>query len=1084
MRDGARSLALVAVLLVSTLAGVVPATALADSSAPSGMVALDDSAISEDVPSGASLPVSVSDFEGGKVLASDHAASMSLTLTTASHADEVMGTDAARLGGDGMALVLSDDTHHAGREVAIEATVLRNSLGYLPETVEGVHDDGSQWERPVQYRDGFVMFEVPEFSSNTVTFGGEVVLRGDPATDGSSYEYDISNMDSASAPNLTLTGAESVEWDNATGYGLGNGATLPVNPSGHRIEGPDSGEPEVVFTGAMKESSQKTHSASGLSPSGSDSISIGGNRNPGGPSNGNPSVAVTGHAASTQPFTSEDDSQDIGDYSRELEFQIPDTPAGKITKLKWYIDSPDEASTNVDVYLNQNGINSQYGEGTKVASTGLSMDPGWQTIPLDTAYDAGGESVTVEVVVTDTYSNTAYYLDTETTSSTRMSVDGTTYSEGAHIKAVSEPTNVAVDDNLGHSATVGDLSDGQTKTVALNLDREATKLDFSGSGGSIDYELQYTERTVTDSPAIDLDGDGVDEVSHSGILSEGETATYQVPGLSPGDDTATVSTAGGSLVDASVHLKEVSESRNIGVEVNGNWQNHSTALADGETAEYQLSESWLSNGTNRINVSVAPGLSADAPAPSVGVEYRHATRDDQSVAYKGESWSERYNVSRTWGEGVENATLTVPFEGNVVSTRELRVYLNGSETAPTWSRFSNTTLTVGLGDVAPGTETRVRATGSKVRVEHGAIQVLDPTTKGNDLDSKVEVTTRDVNEPLTIAYGGTSGADRVHYALNESWSGADEVHRATASGDRELRMDAPDGGTFRVQTLPLEAKPKQGDVELSVSEPRQEEPQFYVRPGDSSGDTVKFTYLNADADQKYLLYSKSEGVVRESGTANSPVTLTDDDSAERLVFRLDDSGTSQPPTNDWTEGFPEPPAQFEQASSGGNLPVVLLVSGLGIALLWYVRRSTRGASGVAGLAGRALSSNVVLGALVVSVVGVGAAVGGVSLPPGAGLFLLVTGVPVVTYLGLRKAGQYSHVAFGAVTAVALILGLQLLGGNVVSSLLGNLGPSMPIFAIGGLYVAYQAIKAYREGKTVNLSVRGIRQSSNDEEGGS
>jgi hypothetical protein len=69
-----------------------------------------------------------------------------------------------------------------------------------------------------------------------------------------------------------------------------------------------------------------------------------------------------------------------------------------------------------------------------------------------------------------------------------------------------------------------------------------------------------------------------------------------------------------------------------------------------------------------------------------------------------------------------------------------------------------------------------------------------------------------------------------------------------------------------------------------------------------------------------------------------------------------------------------------------------------------------------------------------------------------------------------------------VTVVALVLGLQLLGGDVVGQVLGNLGPSMPIFAIGGLYVLYKAVEAYRAGKTVNLSVRGFRRNSSNDEG--
>lgn len=931
MRDETRSLALVVLLLASTLAGVVPVAATSTDSVPSGFVGLPDENIKQGTPPSAEFPFRAQNLTDGDVLASAHASTTEFILTTPDAASEELGPNATATRGVGnLAIVVRDDAVHEGRRIAIRASEVRDALGFLPSRVQGVHEDGSTWSKPVTTSSGYIVVDLPHFSSNVITFAGEVSLPGDPATDGTSYQYDVGDVSAVSNFSIDITGRTGTETatESAT---LTMGESAGISIAGDlQPSGPASGEPEVTLTAS------RVHTGlGGVDNSGSCRTWL------------NRSVSSQRYVSTVSATYAISGAENYENYYTQV-----------------YVDGNQKASKSYATDGSHPGH-------TETLSVGATADSSIK-VKIEAEHCSG------------MYSTSA------------------TAESGL-------PSSVEVSADDGTSASFGDFSEGESKSKAMDLSRSASSLTYSSTaGGEVDLSITYTERARATDPTVS---------------------------------------------------------------VNGHSTSYSGTLANGQTVSLPTNSSWVEPGTNLVNISLK-AVSADAPTGAIGLTYRHTARHDKSVTVAAEAWSERYNVSRTWGAPTQNASLKIPFAGNVVRNRALSIYLNGTETAPMWSQYRNTTLSVGLGDLAPGTETRVVATGSKVRVQNGSVQVTDPTTAGNRLDTAVEVTSRSEG-PLTIAVGDTPSGDRVHYAVNESWSGADEVHRVTAAGEQALRLDAPDGGRFRVRTLPVEADPKQGDVAVSVSEPRQEEPQFYVRPGRSPGDAVKFTYRNANPDSKYLLYSKSDGVVRDSGEANSPVTLTDDDSAERLVVRLDDTGTSQPPTDDWTDDFPNP-GQFAQQSSdgGGNLPLVLLVSGIGIAVLWYARRQFRGASGVSGLAGRALSSNVVLGSLVVAVVGVAAFVGGVSLPPGAGLFLLVTGVPLGTFVVLRRTGQYSHVGFGAVTAVALVLGLQLLGGNIVSQVLSNMGPAMPVVAFGGLFIAYQAVQAYREGQKTIVRLPG------------
>jgi hypothetical protein len=169
----------------------------------------------------------------------------------ASAGSQTMDVTTKRADG-GVVLELSDERTHDGRWVSVPTKWFNEALGEMPEVAYVEHENGSTYSANVHVRGDSAAFYVRGFSTNEVTFSGEVDVSANPATDGSQFSYQIEDASGASDPQGTLTGAMSTEWDNVSASGLADGDTLAVNPAGHEIRGPASGEPEIVFTGEVQ----------------------------------------------------------------------------------------------------------------------------------------------------------------------------------------------------------------------------------------------------------------------------------------------------------------------------------------------------------------------------------------------------------------------------------------------------------------------------------------------------------------------------------------------------------------------------------------------------------------------------------------------------------------------------------------------------------------------------------------------------------------------------------------------------------------------------------------------------------------
>jgi len=921
-----RSLVLVVLLVVSVLAPFA-APAAASTAAPSGMTTVPDSNITTDVPDGESVPLDASDLHG-RILADQYASSLEVVITTPEHADEVMQSgDANVIGSGDVAVVVRDSEHHSGRDIAVDASILKQTLGYSPTMLYGTHSSGETWRSPATYTDGYLQFHIERFSSNAVTFSGSVSVTGTYGPD-SSVQYNLSELDSASDPVVNLTGALNAENETVSGSGSSSisigGNVKPVAQSG-------SGDPTLTLESAGNALLSKTPNTQ------SDSVFV-------------------AHSLSS--------GSEMTDVSVELENRADQSETATI-----YYSYDDTGGDADDIKLGEKTVGSFY-----IETFTSSFNPD------DTDLSNGGiyvSSTTTDMKVRDTQIGGT---DPEFTTS----INGQTFN-------VNAPA-------------------GSPVTKSVDLPAGTSELSITGASAGASWSLAHRERTQTS--------------------------------------------------DASVGLN---------TEDGGAWANQTGVLSDGETASLSINKSALQTGTNTLEVGVGDGsLSADAPTPKVKLNYTHDAAAEKSVDYAAEQWSERYNVSHTYASDREDASLTVPFASDVTEIREVekRVGGNSWETVPTSSyTLDDTTMTVDLGSVPENTTVDVRAVGGTVEAVNMSINVLEPTAPGDRLNSRIEVTSASSNARIN------TGSERVTYAYNESWSGADDS-ALFAAGDQTLRLDgAATGSTFRASTIPVEVNPVSGDVAVSVEDAKTIEPTFVVEPGSVTGDEVDYTYLNAQDEKPYILYSVTDSVVHDSGTASSPITLTDDDSPETLQFQLDDDGTNVSESTDDNTGGPLGPVDVGDAAEG--LPVsgtvlivgVLLVGGVS---LFVVRRrygatptgtsaggaaSTAGsaASGVLGIVTSAFAwlgyfirgtasyftshPYVAAGVGAVGVIGM-FATGVFSIDTEIQQYLTILGSLLAVYMLLTRTGTFTLGRFGVFAGVAIVLALEFINPGSISSALG------------------------------------------------
>ncbi|WP_155118390.1 hypothetical protein [Halorubrum sp. BV1] len=1002
--------ALVAALAVMlVLAPVVPFAAVGPAAAaPAGMATIPDANVAEDVPDGETLALSASELKGG-VLASDHADSLEVILTTADHAPTVMDGDTASVTGDGMAVVLRDDTESAGREVALDAGKLQEALGYRPQAIHGTHEDGSEWTASAEYVDGYLVFDVPHFSDNTVTFSGRVDVSLDSATSGTTATWELSDYDAASNVTINTTGVTNSETQSVTGTGGSSGHSDSLSVSGTQDPtGPDgSGAPVISLD------------VTGGGPTVDTAYASGSNSAPlYGAKNGNPIESSFLHS------------------------NPPDAISGVSVSGGRFNGVP---TGTIDIYVDTGPIDGTKTDGILVAS-GVEMQDSPATYNFDQVVDASNADqvhvsfVTKQVDQSDHYvyafADTGSASETAFTATTGDSYNG--YIQGGLEAATADNVVVSTDD--GASADFGTITgSGHSQAIDFGLDTSSISVE-STNNATIDYQVSYDVFVDTQDPVVELNGNST--TVHSGTLADGETATATIP-------------------------KE------------------------------QLQE-----GTNTLNLSLGDGsLSADAPEMRANLEASHEASDKISVGYSATTFEESYNVSHTYAAETSDAQVTIPFESSrVVGVKNVEYQIDGGG----WQRvgadnyrFDGTTVDIYVSDavggaVPAGSTVDVRATGRKMSVGNGAVTITDPTAPHEELDTQLRIDER--SEGFHVNVGPTDDGDRVHYSYSDVFPTEDYVVIDATGAQKMYLPNSKTGDTFRVKHLETRVVAEQGDVRIDVVEPG-ENPELDVSPGPGGdGDPVTVEYYNTESGVTYLLNSLARSIVVDSDVANSPAIFEDDDSEDTWQI-LRDSGTSDSDSGGVVGQFRERAGATVGSIStpsgvGGGQLLLLGLLGIG-GIVAFRRLEPFGGRGVAAgerAAQRAGSGTLsglqgLLGYMgkVVSVVAsnrrasvatgvvaaiVAARVGLFQLPDGVGILIVVSGVPIASYLVLRRSDAVSQRVWLASTIVAVVLGLEFVAPGTIQTAIEQLtseqvAPLLILVGAGGLYLWYRARQSDR-----------------------
>ncbi|OYR68749.1 hypothetical protein DJ79_05060 [Halorubrum ezzemoulense] len=731
---------------------------------------------------------------------------------------------------------------------------------------------------------------------------------------------------------------------------------------------------------------------------------------------------------------------------------------------------------------------------------------------------ADGETVT-EPISLATGSNT---LDVSTGGEVAVEASWTEVTESR------DPVVGLNGETVSHSGT---LAEGETASLTLPKSAVTTgsntvSLSLPGvsDGPRMRADLSYSfeELDGTLAPEVDTDGDGTPEVSSGEVLSNGETASDTIqPEVG---DTWTVS-ASGNAPTVSADITERTQTRSPTIEINGEKVGLDGTLADGETATLDASASWLQSGTNHVTVST--NSPASGPASLVTLDYSHGAETATEATVEETTWSQTTTVANTWASARSNASVTVPMNDRVVDVRSVEVRRNGTTWDPLAAdryELNGTDLTAELGDVTEGSMVEVRATGSKVRVRDGLITVLEPTTSSDRLDTRVRIDDAGPNFGLSV--DETVFSDRVHYADNSTWGPQTGATTITAQGDQTLAIpNATVGAQTTVRTWPVEVAPVTGQATVTDLAGDRSEPGITVR-GDGNSD-VDYTFPNAADGKPYILWSQTNEIVRDEGLASSPITLTDDNSDETLVFLVDDgsassSGPGDGPTGSVggggvddgsasSSGPGDGPTGSVGGGGAGGGPMAgagggvlaqlqsIAPSGetllLGVTLLgglFVVGRRTgvitderqsaatsaagSAASTVGGLVERAIANEIVFGVLLLA--GGGWLLASGVLPEQTTLIVSLAAVPVAMFLVLQQFDRFDFRIWAGSTALVGVLGLQVLAPELFETIAEEAGV---IIVAGGLLLAWRAVSAWRAEANTPDEVNRIEISGDDGE---
>lgn len=558
------------------------------------------------------------------------------------------------------ALQLSDDSRHDGRWVSIETAWLEDNLGSVPDTVTVAHESNGTYVSELRVRQDSAAFYVSEFSTNTVTFGGEVSATG-TYTDGSSFSYDISSLDSASEFTIDATGVTASEWDNETATGLTSGDVLDLAIAGTQVT-----DQSITLTG---EATTTSTSASGVD---GDTLSVGGNDDATGTVslNGDGSITENDQTATsvsdgdTQTISNTGNLAPAGPSANNL--PVLEVTGGTVERLNadyggdsgqrsfayagqtisFAVSNPPSHITGLsfpvaDSYLDVSGVDVYVDCGPADAATdGTLVTSNWNpdesastaTLTWDTPVDCSGAS-TVDITTVTPASDLANIGVSHTYGSgTYIGDDGSSESRALEVSLLGVPGSVTATASDGTTASFGTVGAGETKTAEFPVSASVSDISYSMDSSVLSsVALKKSDVTGVEDPSATIDGT---TYSATGVYRSGETATIDVS-IGPGTHTVSTSSASGPTPTWSTTLNErtITENPTVTLPDGTVLASYTGLLEPGETTTAQL-DGALSTSTDSLDIVT------DSGTVGVGANFREtAPTQDLTLSINGDTVS-------------------------------------------------------------------------------------------------------------------------------------------------------------------------------------------------------------------------------------------------------------------------------------------------------------------------------------------------------------------------------------------------------------------------------------------------------------
>lgn len=979
-----------------------------------------------------------------------------------------------------------------------------------------------------------LVMPVAATTPDDATFGGEVSISS-TAQNGTTHQYELSNLSAASGGEAVFTGTRNTEWDNETATRLANGDVLPIEAAG---DGPPLDQ-SITLTG---EATTTSGSASATGATDGSSMTTGISTNA--EAIRGASVTFTGVGSTTAESTS-------GSATSAYD-----------TSVSVGGNAPADGES-ITVTGGTNGLLDSSPSGTasdlKTSATLGTVTEITVTV-ADTESDDYGEAVEVRIHNGDTSRaviNDITYADGSSTWTTSVNMaPGSKFRVSIHPDTEMSGTDSAADIDLTHAeatvsasapdATVdgttydfGTVATGATATRTIDgFTAGSNTIDWGGVG-SFDYNVEWGAVTASDSPGLDLDGDGTTDVSHSGVLMSGETATVAIPDaeispstssvvttlssgsvdstvdyqrvdysenptlvasdgttlashsgiLAPGETVETtldtnplttsttgldVETAGGTTVATTASFKEWSGTGDrIELFVNGNSAVHAGTLADGEKTTLDVEESWLQEGTNTVSVEL-DSTSTDAPPRAVKLDYSHVAKYGHNSTHEMTRWQETHEVSRQFDRGYQNPTLSVRMSPSTVAIESVASKRgDGTFTSMDSSAYAY--------DVDNGTLDISLASVAKNEVVSVRVNGRAISTQGGSVEIVEATGTGQSLDTLIRVEERTAGlqlvtpTSRILHVSNPSYDGADASSIIDSSRQTLTLPNAPAGSTLTLTTVPATVEPTStfGDIEVHVEEAGSY-PQLRISPGPSgSGHEASITLHRAATGDVVLRSVTSSATLAREEARNGKLTVTISDSDDVINF-IKQSGAGVPVS---TGGLPTP------------LIILLAMASL-LGLTVGVRRWGGGLD-------RRGGGIVAAGTLVTTVLGVeGLAPGTIrtlAFSPTVADPLTIAGsglALVAMWWGVNKLGFPRRLRIAAMGVGSIAVGMlaieTLAPGSLSTAIAGAVGDSIqPAIRLGSvIFVVLAGYAVYRvvTGRGIGRSDSSSSDSSNSSSG--